>query len=63
MRHPCRCGGTSRRMKISTHRIIYLRLAKGGRVTLVLRARELDRPQRPGAPQIVAPFWEARRTE
>jgi len=34
----------------------FLRLAKGGRVILVPRARELDRPQRPGAPQIVAPF-------
>ena len=38
------------------YRIISVRLAKGGRIYLVLRARKLDRPQRPGAPLIVAPF-------
>jgi uncharacterized protein YllA (UPF0747 family) len=32
-----------------------VRLAKGGRFTLELRARLLDGPQRPGIPQIVAP--------
>jgi len=38
------------------HRISFLRLAEGGRIILVLRARLTDRPQRPGAPQIVAPI-------
>jgi hypothetical protein len=44
-------------------RSIFLRLAKGGRVSMVLRARKLDRSQRPGAPQIVASFLEARRVD
>ncbi|WP_155837317.1 hypothetical protein [Aneurinibacillus terranovensis] len=39
-------------------RSTFLRLAKGGRHSMVLRARSIDRPQRPGAPQIVAPLWK-----
>lgn len=45
-------------MKMDYVDIINLRLAKGGRQSMVLRARVLDRPQRPGAPQIVAPIWK-----